>query len=226
MIRVLIVEDDPMVAQINRRYVESIEGFKVEGIFNNGDEALKYLEAHRVDLMILDIYMPRLDGMSLLEEMRKNQIMTDVILVTAAKDAGTIDNALKLGAVDYLIKPFEYDRLKKSLQNYQVRYRMLNNADVFNQEDIDKITSKAVTSPQHNNIQKGLHRRTLNRIREYMDNNSSRFVTAEDVADETGLSRVTVRRYLDHLASTGYVIAEVEYGSVGRPSYIYCVNKK
>lgn len=223
MIKVLIVEDDPMVAQINKRYIESLKEFKVIKVITNGEDALKYLKSNAIDLMILDIYMPKLDGIKLLEEMRKNFIMTDVILVTASKEVVNIDEALKLGAVDYLIKPFEYERLKNALQSYLVRYDLLHAKVTFKQEDIDRITSRC-ENKLNAHLEKGLHKNTLKRIRQFMDSNSGRFVSAEEVAENTGLSKVTARRYLDYLASLGLVITEVEYGSVGRPTNIYKSN--
>ncbi|MGB7606688.1 MAG: response regulator, partial [Lutisporaceae bacterium] len=129
MIKVLIVDDDPMVAELNRRYVKSVPGFEVAAVLFNGEDALELLKSKRIELLILDIYMPKLDGISLLEEMRKNLIKTDVILVTAAREANEIDKALKLGAVDYLIKPFDGERVKKSLNNYLKRYNLMHGKD-------------------------------------------------------------------------------------------------
>lgn len=224
MIKVLIVEDDPMVAQINRRYIETLNEFKVAQVVPNGEEALKFLRSNVVDLIVLDVYMPKLDGIMLLKELRRVSILSDVILVTAAKETGIIDEALSLGAVDYLIKPFEYDRLKKSLENYLVRYNLLHDKKEFRQEDIDKITNK-VSSNAAGELAKGLHKKTLERIRGFMELNNERFVTSEEVAEEMKVSRVTTRRYLEYLASIGEVVTEVEYGSIGRPSYLYKYSK-
>lgn len=220
MINVLIVEDDPMVAELNKRYVESVPGFKVAATLFNGIDALKLLKQKKIDLLILDIYMPRLDGITLLEEMRKNLIETDVILVTAAKEVGEIDKALKLGAVDYLIKPFDSDRIKKSLNNYLHRYNLIQSKDILKQEDIDKITN-LIGNARGNEMEKGLHRNTLRKIKEFMDRNNKRFLTSEEISEKTGLSKVTVRRYLEFLASKGEVATDIEYGSIGRPCYLY-----
>jgi response regulator of citrate/malate metabolism len=224
MIKVLIVEDDPMVAQINKRYIESMEEFKVVNTLSNGEEALKYLKTNIVDLIILDVYMPKFDGIKLLQEMRRNSIMSDVILVTAAKEVGIIDEALTLGAIDYLIKPFEYERLKKSLENYLSRYRLMNAKEVFGQEDIDKITNQGNTA-LGGELQKGLHQKTLMRVREFMRNNNDNFLTSEEVAERMRVSRVTTRRYLEFLVSIGELVSEVEYGSIGRPSHLYKYTK-
>ena len=224
MINVLIVDDDPMVAELNKRYVESVPGFKVATVLYNGEDALNYLKSRRVELLILDVYMPKLDGISLLEELRKNLVKSDVILVTAAKEANEIDKALKLGVVDYLIKPFDGDRIKKSLNNYLNRYNLINGKDTFKQEDIDKITN-IVKGVGEGEIEKGIHRDTLRRIREFMKKNNELVFTSEEVAERMGLSKVTVRRYLEFLVAHEEIITEIEYGSIGRPSYLYKSNR-
>jgi response regulator of citrate/malate metabolism len=225
MIRVIIVEDDMLVADLNKSYVENVPGFKVVKIFNNGEEALSYLINNEVDLMLLDVYMPKLNGINLLETMRKKGIMTDVILVTAAREAYNIDKVLKLGAVDYLIKPFEYDRIKKSLVSYILRYNLIHDHSVFKQEEIDQITTNGFINNM-NDLQKGFNTKTLERIYEFIKKNSETIYTSELVAENTKMSRVTTRKYLDYLASAGKISAEMEYKTVGRPVTLYKYNKE
>jgi response regulator of citrate/malate metabolism len=225
MIRVIIVEDDMLIADLNKSYVENVSGFKVVKIFNNGEEALSYLINNEVDLMLLDVYMPKLNGINLLETMRKKGIMTDVILVTAAREACNIDKVLKLGAVDYLIKPFEYDRIKKSLISYILRYNLIHDHSVFKQEEIDQITTNGFINNM-NDLQKGFNTKTLERIYEFIKKNSETIYTSELVAENTKMSRVTTRKYLDYLASAGKISAEMEYKTVGRPVTLYKYNKE
>ena len=220
MINVLIVEDDPMVASINKRYVESIEGFRVAGTATNGEEALRLIKNRNIDLIILDIYMPRIDGISFLKKIRQNNITIDVILVTAAKEIESFDQSMALGAVDYLVKPFEYERFKKSLENYRRRHKILSGKDVIRQEDIDKM-SHAGSGERGKSTPKGLHIKTLNRVRNYMCNKKGELVSAEEAANALSITKVTVRRYLDYLASIGEIEIEVEYGAVGRPTNLY-----
>lgn len=220
MIRVLIVEDDPMVASINKRYVESIEGFSVAGIADNGEEALKLIKNKDIDLIILDVYMPRIDGISFLKKIRQNNITTDVILVTAAKETDSFDQSMALGAVDYLVKPFEYERFKKALENYKKRHKILSGKDVIRQEDIDKITW-ADSYEKEKSTPKGLHIKTLNRVRDYMCKRSGVLVSADEISKALSITKVTVRRYLEYLASIGEIEIEVEYGAVGRPTNMY-----
>ncbi|MDW7667772.1 MAG: response regulator [Bacillota bacterium] len=220
MVNVMIVDDDAMVLDLNRRYVERIEGFKVKALASSGEEALSQLINKKIDLIILDIYMPKMDGLSLLKRIRSISLDTDVILVTAAKDAEKIDTALKLGAVDYLIKPFQFERLKESLEKYLRRYQLLKNLKEVNQKDLDKITSKDNLNNQ-NKIQKGLHKYTLKKIKDFMKEKSDSYHNSDEIGEELGFSKVTVRKYLEYLVEIGEVIVDVEYGSIGRPSHRY-----
>jgi len=172
MIKLMIVEDDPMVAELNKRYVDTIEGYCLVSIARNGEEALRYLEVKEVDLILLDVYMPRLNGLELLRHIRKKEIWVDVILVTASKESDSINELLKLGAVDYLIKPFSYERLKEALENYRSRYELFSQSREVTQDEIDKIT-KFSQSDNNSSLPKGLHKHTLESIREYLDIDSS-----------------------------------------------------
>lgn len=220
MIRVLIVEDDPMVAQLNRNYADSIEGFKVTAIAGNGEIALEKLSSGGFDLMILDIFMPKLDGLKLMKTIREQQIMLDIILVTAAKEVENIDEVLKLGAIDYLIKPFDFERFKRSLLSYRERYTLLKNKKIIHQRDIDFIIDRSPTAGAIE-MQKGLNERTLKRIKGFIKEYKHAPFSCDEISIKLGISRVTLRRYLEYLSQTGEVQIDMEYGNVGRPSYIY-----
>lgn len=220
MNKVLIVEDDPMVAQINKKYVESVEGFQVINVMGDGSQALEFLTKNKVDLIILDIYMPKLDGISFLNEMRRKQITCDVIMVTAAKEVEKIQDAMQLGIIDYLIKPLEYERLKEALEKYITRLNLFRRKDCMNQEDIDKIMLSKVKNPR-NNLPKGLNKKTLDRTILFIESNQYKSMSAEEIAEGLGVTKVTVRRYMNYLEKIGYVEQEIEYGSLGRPSYSY-----
>ncbi|MCY6485168.1 response regulator [Clostridium aestuarii] len=224
MIKVLIVEDDPMVAQINKKYTESVGEFKVIGVCTNGEEALEKIKNDEIDLIILDIYMPKLDGIELLKKMRIQTSMINVIMVTAAQDTDKLNEVLTLGAVDYLIKPFEYERFKEALERVRMRYELLNKKNIMSQNDIDKITNQSKLNLQIE-LPKGLNRRTLERIRSFMKDHVDKYYTNEEIAKNLKLSRVTIRRYMEYMESSGEIMCDIEYGAIGRPSsrYIYKV---
>ena len=118
-IRVLIVEDDPMVADINTRFTEAVKGFTVVGAARDGQEALRLLAECKPDLVILDVYMPHLDGLSVLATLRQEAAEVDVILITAANDSESVRLARQGGAIDYIIKPFKFDRYQRTLESYR-----------------------------------------------------------------------------------------------------------
>lgn len=219
MIRVLIVEDDPMVAEINKSYVNSVDGFKVIGIAKDSLDALSIIKNQQVDLLILDIYLPRGDGISILRELRGLQAQCDVIMVTASSEVDKIDEAFKYGVVDYLIKPFEFERLRQSLKNYQWRRSKLSGEKEISQGDIDNILGSGVKL-EDEGLRKGLNNLTLKRIIRILDRKDYYF-KIDEIAKESDLTNVTARRYMEYLESIDYVIKEVEHGSIGRPSYIY-----
>lgn len=220
MIKVLIIEDDPMVAQINKKYVEAIEGFRVVSVAHDGEAAYEMIKEHRPDLLILDIYMPKTNGLMLLKRIRNEGIAVDAIMVTAAKEAADVDEVLKLGAVDYLVKPFEFQRFKIALENYQQRVSNLTKKAEFSQEDIDQLTRGNKTKNPMADLDKGMHQKTMDTIRNYL-RQSTKPKSATEVAKGLGISRVTARRYLEYLTENGEVELEISYGTIGRPQHLY-----
>ncbi|MEG6586701.1 response regulator [Dendrosporobacter sp. 1207_IL3150] len=227
MIKVLIVEDDPMVAELNRRYMEKIEGFMLKAIVNNGTDALAYLNDNHVDLVLLDVFMPGMNGLELLSAIRRQQLGTDVILVTAARDKKSIQQALRQGASDYLIKPFEFDRFLTALTDYKHRREFIENQTDFNQMDLDdQVLFKQLGGSEKNELPKGLDRHTMKRVWEYIAAAKGEF-TAEEMAGLVGISQVSMRKYLKHLEVEGLLSVKINYGSVGRPTSKYqCIANK
>lgn len=225
MIKVLVVEDDPMLAEIHRKFVENTEGFRVIGIAGDGIRALEILKEEEVDLTILDIYMPKMDGLTLIEEMRKASVSSDLILVTASKDVGQVERALKFGVFDYLVKPFEFERLKKALLHYKSRVEMLDSSEVIEQNLIDRMLRRD-DQVQNIELPKGLHTKTLERVRKAVLERGHQFVDIETIAEGMDVSKVTIRRYLDYLAKLEEVEIQMNYGTRGRPSFKYKSNKK
>ncbi|MBQ2866664.1 MAG: response regulator [Clostridia bacterium] len=218
--RVLIVEDDPMVSMINEQYVNRSKDFRVVGKCRDGKSALDFLEQNDVDLMVLDVFMPLMDGFETLRQIRKNKKSVDVIMVTAANDRSSLEEALHLGAVDYLVKPFTYDRFRIALDKYISHLEAFKSVDVLNQKNIDYIFGN---SHKKNDEQspKGIQEKTLNTILDEMKKNPSAWMTGEEVAERIGLTGVTVRRYLNHLAEKGELLSEIDYETGGRPCMRY-----
>lgn len=215
-IRVLIVEDDPMVREIHRKFIMALEGFTLAGEVGDGAAALEFVKKTEVDLVILDIFMPQMDGIQTLRELRSSRHDLDVIVITAAQGGDIIKEASRLGAFDYQIKPFNFERFKHSLESYRKFFLKLRAAgNSFTQEDIDGVFHMAEDSaPRH--IPKGLSAVTLNKVVGHLKNKRDG-ISSEETAALLGVSRVTARRYLEYLVSTGKAVVEPEYRELGRP---------
>lgn len=141
MYRVIIVEDEPEIARGTKEYVEKNPEFQVKAIFSNGQEALNYIWLNPVDLIVLDLFMPKMNGKEFLYRLRKENFQVDVIVVTAASDAGNIREVLPFGVVDYLLKPFEAARFAEALERFEQRHRILNAMSGLDQKGIDTVFS-------------------------------------------------------------------------------------
>ena len=216
MYRTVIVEDDAMVAMLNRTYLEKDGRFRVTRVFSGGQAALSYLTAHPADLLVLDVFMPMMTGLELLRELRARGVDLDVIMVTAAHDAKTLDALLKLGVVDYLVKPFTYARFKQALDTFCQHRDTLAGWGSVSQSEIDRLL-QAGTGPA---APKGLQERTLERIRLFLKCEHKEH-TCEEIGGGVGLSAVTVRRYLNYMMEQGEVDSEVRYDTGGRPGTLY-----
>ncbi len=160
MIKVLIVEDDPMVREITGDYISDIRGFSVVGKCDNGLSALSFLEKSSVNLIVADINMPRLDGIGFIKKLRFMQNNPDVIFITGLNDPATLQSALKYGAVDYIVKPYDYERFRSTMEAFKKRFDIINSKDRISQIDIDNMLHNS-----HKNIKadlpKGVHSATL-----------------------------------------------------------------
>ena len=220
MYKVLIVEDDPMVAMINEQYISRNKQFTVVGKCTDGNSALKFLKNNEVDLIILDVYMPYTDGFETLRQIRQNQISVDAIMVTAANDRESLEEALHLGIVDYLVKPFTFDRFRMALDKFIAQTDALKDFGTLNQKNIDYIIDNS--KKKYDDVHpKGIQQKTLELILEHLKDNADKWLTGDDIADKIGLTGVTVRRYMNYLAETGMVLSEMNYETGGRPCMLY-----
>ena len=224
MYKVLIVEDDPMVAMINEQYIKRNKNFELVGKCSNGSAALDFLDNNDVDLLILDVYMPKMDGFETLRRVRNKKITVDAIMVTAANDRASLEEALHLGIVDYLVKPFTFDRFQMALEKYITQNNALKDLEILNQRNIDHIidNTRKKTDDLH---PKGIQEKTLELIMEYLKSNPERYFTGDEIAEQVGLTGVTVRRYMNYLAESGRVIGDMNYETGGRPCMKYKVMK-
>ena len=223
MIRTVIVEDDPMVAQIIGQYLRQLGDFRVEAVFSSGREALEHLRRSGADLVILDVYMPSMNGSELLRRMRGEGIPTAVIMVTAATEMRVVDEALRLGIVDYLIKPYTFDRFQAAIRKFLAKDNLLKSSTTVDQAVVDRLLVGGPAAGT--DLRKGLHQRTLAHVCEVLQGQRGEKHTCESISAATGLSKVTVRRYLNYLIETGQVVSSIDYETGGRPGVLYKVKE-
>ena len=224
--QVMIVEDDPMVAAINKKYTETVPGFRVAGVFRNGAEGLEYLRENPVDLVILDYYMPEMNGDVFMDRIREEGIQVSVIMVTSANSADTVRSLLLKGVRDYLIKPFELERFQAALERFRSNKELLTGAGSgMDQSELDRLFAGNSGSTVERNksleLPKGLNDKTLEMVRSKMKENAGKKMTSEEIALMVGLSRITVRRYLGYLQDCGELTSEIDYRTGGRPGILY-----
>ena len=225
-IEVLIVEDDLRIAEIQKRFLDLIDGFKAVGIAASYVEAKTLIEILQPDLILLDVYFPDMNGLELLKETKILTKQIDVIMITAAKEIEKVQSAIRLGVFDYIIKPVIFDRFKQSLQRYKDYHEELLKLSKENshvsQQEVDKLLWKEsdITNNERAYLPKGIDPLTLDKVIEVLGKVKTG-LTAESVAKEVGVSRTTARRYLEHLVSIEKIEADLSYGTVGRPERVY-----
>jgi response regulator of citrate/malate metabolism len=218
MIRVLVVEDDFMVARVHCGFVERTPGFIVAGVANSGAEALSAVARLHPDLILLDIYLPDMPGLAVLSELRRSDDPdVDVIVVTAARDVDTVKSALHGGVTHYLVKPFTYDALRERLEYYARRRSHLDAISEAAQEDVDRVFG--TMSGSRAAMPKGLTLETAKLVRAALSEAGDKGLSAAECAAKTGLSRVSARRYLEYLTAGGHAEVRSRYGSAGRPEH-------
>lgn len=224
MIKVLLVEDDPMVSKIQQQYLSQLKEFSIENTAKNGKEALLYLDNANYDLVLLDIFMPEIDGLELLVQIRNRNYPLDVIIISAANDRKKIQKAIRYGAFDYIIKPFEFERFALALNNYKEYRDNFSNIEVFKQSDLDKKMRRAENIAETINF-KGIDKNTLRDVWKFALSFENTF-NSEEIAILVGISRVSIRKYLEFLKSINLLSSELSRASIGRPVYKYkCLEK-
>ncbi|WML39479.1 response regulator [Neobacillus sp. OS1-2] len=228
LIDVLIVEDDLRVAEIQRRFLEQIEGFQTVGIAASYLEAKTLIDIMQPDLLLLDVFFPDMNGLDLLKETKQQSKPFNVIMITATKEINKVQEAIRVGVFDYIIKPVVFERFKQSLLRFKDFHRKLVQLEEENlhvtQQQIDKLLRKEMDAGvnEKSYLPKGIDPLTLDKVLEVLAK-GVRGLTAELVAHEIGISRTTARRYLEHLVAEEKLAADLAYGTVGRPERVYMV---
>jgi response regulator of citrate/malate metabolism len=220
VIAVLVVEDEPVAAEAHAQYVLRVPGFTVAGVATTGAEALRLLRKGGVDLVLLDMNLPDMHGLDIIRAMRAGGHGADVIAVTSARDLAVVRSAVSQGILQYLLKPFAFAALREKLERYR-DYRQQGHDDgvVAGQHEVDRMLATLRGAEAHA-LPKGVSPESLDAVVAAL-RDADGGMSAAQVAEVLGVSRVTARRYLEHLADVGVLVRHMRYGGVGRPVVEY-----
>ncbi|MCM2387835.1 response regulator [Streptomyces albipurpureus] len=216
-IQVLVVEDDQVAADAHALYVGRVPGFTVAGIAHSRAEAVRALERTRVDLLLLDLYLPDGHGLHLVRSLRAAGHCADVIAVTSARDLAIVREGVSLGVVQYVLKPFTFATLRDRLGRYAEFRTTVGEAS--SQDEIDAALAP-LRPPQGGALPKGLSGPTLDAVTRAL-RDSAVGMTASEVGAAVGIARITARRYLEHLVRDERAARSPQYGQIGRPELQY-----
>ena len=218
--RILIIEDDPMVAMIHKEYFKRKELSNDLNHVSTLEEAKTFLEKSDADLIVLDNYLTDGQGVEYLPELKGYPI----IMITAANDVQTVEAALSNGVVDYLVKPFTYERFAQAIDKVQDYVKLLSKEKI-NQDLIDDYLNSGRVEEEEDSLPKGLSKITLKKVLEAIQQHNGGFTT-QQIADKLDISRITIRKYLNHLVNINILSEDAEYYTSGRPVSVFTVESE
>ncbi|MCP1437254.1 two-component system response regulator DcuR [Erwinia persicina] len=222
MINVLVVDDDAMVAELNRCYIGQLEGFHCVGIASTLQQAKEMALHGGIDLILLDIYLQQESGLDLLPALRQAKQAVDVIVISSAADADTVRQSLHYGVVDYLIKPFQFSRFEEALTGWRRRKTLMDSQPWYQQADVDRLLHGDRDAPaEGKRLPKGLTPQTLRTLCQWIDAHPAEEFSTDELAAAVNISRVSCRKYLIWLAQCHILFTSIHYGATGRPVYRY-----
>ncbi|AWM81492.1 response regulator [Gammaproteobacteria bacterium ESL0073] len=220
-IDILIVEDEPILAGVHAEIIGQIPAFKAVAIASSLQEAKQLIPKLKPQLILLDNYLPDGKGIDLFQNIITLNLGCHVIFITAASDMQTCSDAIRLGAFDYIIKPISYERLKYSLSKFESFIKTQKNTTYLSQQKIDELFNLQRKDFRDKNKTKGIEEITLQSVQNLFITNPKKLYSAETVAKELGMSKTTVRRYLEYCIKIKFLTIQVSYGNVGRPERFY-----
>ncbi|PVY33943.1 response regulator [Williamsia muralis] len=226
MINVLVVEDEPLIAEAHRTYLGRIDGFSVVAVVHTAQDAMRSAaEAATtttpIDLVLLDLGLPDASGIDLASALSGLRPAPDIIAITSERDLEMVRAAVAHGALAYLLKPFTFAAFRDRLERYQ-RYRQALPAgtDAASQIEVDRAIAELRGTTDKSTAPKGAAPGTTDEIARRI-RDSPEGLTAAEAANQVGVSRVTAWRYLERLADEGTLSRQTDYGNAGRPKIRY-----
>ncbi|WP_078392650.1 response regulator [Shouchella patagoniensis] len=223
MIRVAMIEDDPDIARFNQKFLEKVPGFALIAQAQTVDEGLKAINQTEPDLVLLDVYIGNENGLTILKQLRTEDRNIDVILITSANDAYTVQTGQRFGVIDYLVKPFSFARFKEALERYKTKKADATHA-LFGQGDIDSLLHTSELSRQKE-LPKGITKETALRILVALEE-APVWQTAAQLEEKTGISHVSLRKYMRFFEQGALIKKDLVYLNQGRPLNQYVITEQ
>ncbi|GAB2897496.1 response regulator [Neomicrococcus lactis] len=229
--RVLVIEDDPTTGAAYVEYLRRVDGFTHEFTAGSVAEAQRFLGARLretgsfgIELVLMDVHLPDGTGLEVVRSMRNVGYEGSVLAMTAATDRATILSARNLGAVQYLIKPFTFADFESRLVAFRrLSSEYIGGGEISDQAELDRMFGASTEAAASSSLPKGLTEATLVAVKELLANATTP-LSAGEVGEALGISRVTSRRYLEHLTRREEVTRQPRYGTPGRPEHEYSKN--
>jgi response regulator of citrate/malate metabolism len=225
VITTLVVDDDYRVAAIHTAYVQRIEGYQVLGQRHTAADALTAVEELAPDLLLLDLYLPDANGLEVMRRLNEHpERRPDVLAVTAARDVTSVRGAMRLGAVNYLVKPFAFAALRDRLTGYRDLRARLTELEVADQQEVDALYGLLRGPALPPRPSKGHSAPTLALVCDAL-RAAGADLSATEIAEIVGISRPTAQRYLSYLTEHGVAQLHLRYGATGRPEHRYRIGR-
>lgn len=226
MIKTLVVDDDYRVAKAHAASIDRVDGFTAVGQAHSCDEARNLVRSLSPQLLLLDLYLPDGHGLDLIRELAELDLdpRPDFVVITAAQDIASVRNAMQLGAMYYLVKPFGFAQLREQLTAYRQLHEGLDQVAVANQQTVDALYG-LLRGPADRLADRRRMPPTMARVLDSV-RAAEHDMSAADVADELGVSRATAQRYLADMVRRGTVELVLNYGSTGRPEHRYRIRRQ
>lgn len=219
-LRVLVVEDEPIAAEAHTAYVARVDGFTVAATVGTCQAAIQALQDEPVDVILLDMHLPDRHGLDVLRALRSAGHRADVIAVTSARELEVVRSAVSLGVMQYVLKPFTFPTLRDRLEAYRAYVEQTEAvSSVTNQSEIDQMLGSLRPS-RPTELPKGLSQEMLDQVSTVL-RGSDAALSARDLAEQLPVSRVTARRYAEHLCDSGLAVRRSRYAGAGRPEVEY-----
>lgn len=221
LIDVAIVEDESELAALHAELIQKHPRLRLVGIASSLAQAQSLLNDKQPQLVLLDNYLPDGKGITLLSDPLLSRANCSVIFITAASDMDTCSQAIRNGAFDYILKPVSWKRLSQSLERFVQFHDQQRVWKIVDQQNVDSLYQLQAKNYRQDNGSKGIEEKTLTLVQKLFQERGDYCFSVDEVVSETGLSKTTARRYLEHCVESGFLHVEMLYGKIGHPRRLY-----